>query len=250
MNILRPFSATALVLSLFGLSDAAMAQNQVGAAETVQNIVEGDQGGTMRRLSAGGNVFQDETISTREQSGTGIRFQDETTLSVGANSRVRLDRFVYDPNQKTGDIVFSAARGAFRFVTGAAQSSSYRFFTPTAAIGVRGTDIGIYINNNGDSLILTDDGEAVVCPITQPNTQAPGGGCCIVGAGSYGSVMSGVFQCSGPFTWQGDNPFTLLEEARYEMENLTPGAREPSDRNEPEVDNSDDDDDYDDFRND
>src|SRR5262245_22200947 len=53
-------------------------------------------------------------------------------------SSVRLDRFIYDPNRGTGEVILNATRGSFRFSTGAQGSKSYQVKTPYGTLGVRG----------------------------------------------------------------------------------------------------------------
>ncbi len=67
---------------------------------------------------------------------------DRTTFTVGANARVKIDKFVYDPNRGASAVGASVAKGAFRFMSGKAtrgapgQSSVN---TPVGSIGIRGT---------------------------------------------------------------------------------------------------------------
>ena len=67
---------------------------------------------------------------------------DRTIFALGSNSRIKVDRFVYDPNRKASAVGLSIARGTFRFMSSKAlhanpgQSS---INTPVATIGVRGT---------------------------------------------------------------------------------------------------------------
>jgi hypothetical protein len=68
----------------------------------------------------------------------GLQFRDQTNLDVGPSSSVRLDRFIYDPNRGTGEVILNATRGSFRFSTGAQGSKSYQVKTPYGTLGVRG----------------------------------------------------------------------------------------------------------------
>src|SRR5215831_17290625 len=96
-------------------------------------------GGTTRAMAAGSELFSNETVRTGEASQAQLLFLDQTSLSVGARSEVRLDRFVYNPDRKAGNVVIEASRGAFRFVSGSQNPSNYTIKTPLATIGVRGT---------------------------------------------------------------------------------------------------------------
>jgi hypothetical protein len=130
----------------FGLGGAlAQGTGKIGVASAVSNRVESVVGGGARPLSVGGDVFARQMVRTGEASAAQLLFLDETSLSIGPSSEVTLDRFVYDPNRGSGNVVLNATRGAFRFVSGSQQPSSYQIRTPVATIGVRGTIFDCYI---------------------------------------------------------------------------------------------------------
>lgn len=132
---------------LVGAGLAATTSPKIGVAAAIANQVTGNASGAVRPLSSGNDIFQDETIRTGEKANAQLLFVDETTLSVGPNSEVRLDRFLYDPNRRTGNVVLETGKGVFRFVSGNADPRSYQVKTPVATIGFRGSvvDFG-YIN--------------------------------------------------------------------------------------------------------
>jgi hypothetical protein len=60
-------------------------------------------------------------------------------LDVGPNSSVRLNKFIYDPNRSGGKAVFDAAKGSFRFSTGAQGGNrNIQIKTPVGTLGIRG----------------------------------------------------------------------------------------------------------------
>jgi hypothetical protein len=125
--------------------NAAGAEPKVGVASAARNQVHGIIGGGTRALSAGSEVFSNEVVRTGDDSVAQLLFLDSTSLSVGARSEVKLDRFVYNPERKTGNVVLEASRGAFRFVSGSQAPTNYTIKTPLATIGVRGTIVDGYI---------------------------------------------------------------------------------------------------------
>ena len=60
-----------------------------------------------------------ETIGADNAGKAGLRFHDQSNLDVGPNASVRLNKFIYDPNRSSGKAVLDAAKGPFRFSTGA-----------------------------------------------------------------------------------------------------------------------------------
>src|SRR5919108_4434180 len=123
----------------------SMADSKIGGAPATRNQVQGILGGTSRAVSTGSAIFSDETVRTGEASLAQLLFLDQTSLSVEARSEVKLDRFVYNPDRKSGNVVLQASRGAFRFVSGSQNPSNYTIKTPLATIGVRGTVFNVRI---------------------------------------------------------------------------------------------------------
>ena len=57
-------------------------------------------------------------VKTGSSGKAGLQFNDQSNLSVGPSSQVRLDKFVYDPSKGGGSAVIEATRGTFRFTSG------------------------------------------------------------------------------------------------------------------------------------
>lgn len=138
------------------VSSAAFAQARIGVAAAVKNQVSG--GGAP--LSTGSGVHANEIIKTGDASSAQLLFVDQTSLTVGAKSEVKLDRFVYDP-KGNGKVVMNAGRGVFRFVSGTQNKKSYRINTPVATIGVRGT-VFTFMNTNTQLFLTTTNGTVLV----------------------------------------------------------------------------------------
>jgi hypothetical protein len=113
----------------------ANAQTRIGTANSVQPEASGSVAGT---LSAGSGVHANETVRTGSSGRAGLQFHDQSNLSVGPSSQVRLDKFVYDPNEGTGSTVIEATRGTFRFSTGSQNKGDVKIKTPYGTLGTRG----------------------------------------------------------------------------------------------------------------
>ena len=74
------------------------AQEAIGKATSVRPQAEGSHGGT-RTLSGGADVYSKETVRTGDAGQADLQFRDNSNLTVGPKSSVRLDKFVYDPNK-------------------------------------------------------------------------------------------------------------------------------------------------------
>ena len=81
-------------------------------------------------------------IQTGRSSALQVLLLDRTNFQVGANARITIDKFVYDPNRSASAVGLSVAKGAFRFMSGKtlrASPGQSAIRTPVASIGIRGT---------------------------------------------------------------------------------------------------------------
>lgn len=98
-----------------------------------------------RVLRVGVDVQANELITTTANDRAHLMFLDGTSLSVGPNAQLTIDKFVYDPATKTGDLAINASKGVFRLVGGKiSKTNAITVTTPSSTIGIRG---GISIFN-------------------------------------------------------------------------------------------------------
>ena len=101
-------------------------------------------------------VEQYDTVKTGNGK-VGILFVDDTRVDVTQHSKLVIDEFVYDPNTKKGKLNLSAKLGTIRYASGQIAKTSRQditITTPTATIGVRGTDFSMTIDELGGSTII------------------------------------------------------------------------------------------------
>jgi len=110
-----------------------------------------DGAGTRRRLVAGGSVYPGDVVETARGGQTVLAFRDDSRITLGSQSRFRVDNFVYDDkNAGEGRFLASILRGSVRALTGLigkANHANVGFSTATATIGIRGT--GFDVNCTG-----------------------------------------------------------------------------------------------------
>jgi hypothetical protein len=123
-----------LPAAFFALQSTASNGQEIGSASSVKPQAEANT----RMLAGGSSVYSRDLIHTGDAGVADLRFHDNTNLSVGPNSSVRLDKFVYDPNKSAGGVAVEATRGSFRFVTGSQSKGSYQVKTPYGTLGIRG----------------------------------------------------------------------------------------------------------------
>jgi hypothetical protein len=90
-------------------------------------------------LDIGANLVENEKIRTGETGTANVIFTDRSTLTVGKGSEVVLDKFVYDPASRSGELAVSIGQGALRFIGGQlSKTGSVQIKTQTATLTVRG----------------------------------------------------------------------------------------------------------------
>ena len=103
--------------------------------------------GARRRLVAGGSVYPGDVVETARGAQAVLAFRDNTRITLGSQTRFRLDNFVYDNrNAEEGRFLASILRGSVRALTGLIAKANNRnvgFSTATATIGIRGTGFDV-----------------------------------------------------------------------------------------------------------
>jgi hypothetical protein len=165
----RKISTAALAVSCTTLMFAVPASAEPEVGTVAQREFLGALGtresGEQHDLYFNESVYSNEAVETGATSATNLRFLDNTNLYVGASSRVVLDRFVYDPEQRLGDVAISFGKGAFRFITGNIENKeNVSLSTPTATMTIRGTELLIFVLSDGTSEINVLEGAVDLLP--------------------------------------------------------------------------------------
>jgi hypothetical protein len=92
-----------------------------------------------RVLTLGAEIVHKERIQTSAQGSLQLLFIDRTTMSIGPNSDLVIDEYVFDPKTNTGKMSVSLGKGLMRFVGGQiSHDGNATVKTPMAVIGIRG----------------------------------------------------------------------------------------------------------------
>jgi len=157
---LRRSLALPIVLcsTLWALQGSALAADpssdtHAGLLKTVRGEVQlQDAQGASAPARVGDAVNARQRIVTGAESGASLVLRDGTTFVIGPQSSFDLQTFRYDSRTHDGSVVGRLARGTLRMVTGLigkAAPEAVRIDTPTATIGIRGTD---FIVSAGETL--------------------------------------------------------------------------------------------------
>ena len=136
---------------------------KVGDASEITNMVTGTVASLHRVLVPGDSVHSNEVIATAENSDGKFQLLDDTTIAIGPNATVTLDRFVFNPGKNSADVAITALKGSFRFLSGTTPDTGYRITTPTSTVGIRGTEFEVFVDDNGETAIALISGEVEMC---------------------------------------------------------------------------------------
>jgi hypothetical protein len=120
---------------------AAPADTSVGQVATLEGsatVTRGNAAATPLRVAD--PVYEKDILQTALNSSLGVTFDDETTFSLSANTRIAVDAFVYHQGGTGNAATFHVAAGTAAFVASfVAKTGDMTITTDTATLGIRGT---------------------------------------------------------------------------------------------------------------
>jgi len=140
----------ALVLSLATAATPALAQSSPSAGRI--KVATGSafivRQGQSIPAQVGQLVYEGDTLRTAADGRIGATLNDETRLSLGPDSEIRINQFQYSPAEGRLGFVLGIVRGAVAYVSGRIAKlapDSIRLETPSAIVGIRGTQMAISV---------------------------------------------------------------------------------------------------------
>jgi hypothetical protein len=130
----------AVVLALAG---GAAAAADVGRVVLAAGDTTALRGGQPVRLALGAAIQDKDVLRTGAASNLQVRFEDDSYVSLREGSELRVEEFRFTNGAGKDSAVFSLLKGGLRAVTGLVgrrNNDDYKMVTPTATIGIRGTD--------------------------------------------------------------------------------------------------------------
>jgi len=111
-----------------------------------------------KKLKNGDKIYFGDSIIVKDKSNSQILLLDETVMSVGSNSEIKIDEFVYDPKTKDGKILSQIKNGSMKVLTGGVSEknpANLEIKVPAGTIGTRGTEFQATVDaTNSQSKIL------------------------------------------------------------------------------------------------
>ncbi len=120
---------------------AAAADNSIGQVATLTGTATVTRANAAPApLRVADPIFKNDTLDTSVNSTLGITFDDETTFSLSADTRIVINNFVYQEGGGGNAASFNVAAGTAAFVASlVAKTGDMTISTPDATLGIRGT---------------------------------------------------------------------------------------------------------------
>ena len=126
--------------------------------------------GSITELEGSGRVVRDNTYNAAlsfdinsfdnvqtSNGRLGITFLDDSQVRLTEHSELVIDEFIYDPDPSKSKMALQFASGTARFITGklsTIKKENILIQTPSATVGIRGTDFTVTVDELGRSLII------------------------------------------------------------------------------------------------
>ena len=138
-----------LLLPHFALAQAGPAV--AGSIKRLAGDVVIERGAGRLPAREGMHIFAHDVLETGAGASLGIILQDGTRVAMGANSRLEIDSFLYDPAAGRLGMLLRLLRGVMVYVSGKMAElapGSVRVETPVAVVGLRGTELAISLEGH------------------------------------------------------------------------------------------------------
>lgn len=183
------------------------------AADSIGGISEltGNPGSILR--TSGEQLIAEENTSVASMDNVEtrngrlkIQFVDDTQVSMTEHTVLEINEYVYDPNPTKSRMALNFAQGTARFATGKlglVPRENIQIQTPTASIGIRGTDFTTTVDELGRSLVILLPDEDCTDKVKLEEGCAPSGSISVTNNGgtvildeAYQAVMVSTFETS------------------------------------------------------
>ncbi|MEO5345770.1 MAG: putative Ig domain-containing protein, partial [Magnetococcus sp. YQC-9] len=135
----------------------------IGKAASLTGTVEAKgKDGVVRTLKEGDPIQEGDQITTAEQSLAQFVMNDGTTFQVGESARALVDQFIFKPDEAKGQFNATVLTGSFRYASGQIgqlHTGKHTLIkTPTAEIGVRGSELMGEVVTDGSTTVVHNSG--------------------------------------------------------------------------------------------
>jgi hypothetical protein len=150
--------AAAAALSLCAAAATASAEPVGNTSALIPNASQVPPQGTRSDLKLRDPIIRNAELATAERGALEVTFLDGSKLTMGQNSRLTVDEYVYTGPGGTGKQTVRYTKGLFRFLSGSIPKENVKIETPTVTIGIRGTVFRSTVDEDGKGAISVEWG--------------------------------------------------------------------------------------------
>jgi len=137
-------------LCILPAADAAFAGDPIGVVRTASGAATVTRGEKTLQAAPGLKIMAGDTLGTGRDGSLGVILRDDSSLSIGPESRLVLRSFLFSPSEGKFDLVARITQGTMAYLSGLIGKlapEKARFETPTATIGIRGTRFAVKVGD-------------------------------------------------------------------------------------------------------
>ena len=128
--------------TLIAIPVTAEEADVVGSVKNLEGDVTILRGGEAIDADVGTRIHAQDTLITGEEASLGIVLRDDTTVSLGPDSELKMKEFEFEPSESSFSMVLNMVKGTFVYVSGRIAKlapGSVEVETPVGVVAVRGT---------------------------------------------------------------------------------------------------------------
>jgi hypothetical protein len=141
-RLFLPLATIFFLLSISGEATFADPSSTIATVQKVSGMATVVRQGRTVSAKIALEICQNDTLRTGPDGSIGLVFKDDTLLSLGPESILVIDEFVFAPRQGKFSIAIRMLKGTVAYFSGLISKlapESAHFQTPTSSIGIRGT---------------------------------------------------------------------------------------------------------------
>jgi len=146
------FLASLLSLSL---ANHCFAQTIAGSVKTLLGVATVQRGNESLSVKKEMPLYSKDVIETTASAFVGMVLIDGTKITAGANTKLNLANYEFNPETQKGVMKVNVVKGIIQVASGTLGKTSrenVQFNSPTASIGIRGTNFVIEVGSDDEDI--------------------------------------------------------------------------------------------------
>lgn len=167
-----------------------LAQTKVGKVDNVvgEAVIVHEAGNKKEKATAGEPLFLKDRVETKKESSVQLGFKDGTSIVLREKTKIVVSEFLFDPAKKERQTILDVTSGKLKAVVSKTfnkKTSKTEFKTPTATVGVRGTELALDVGKKKTTVYCLKGLVSTLNPLMPLKEM-------LVGANQYSDVEEGA----------------------------------------------------------